>query len=44
MGQTLGEMIDALPKERRERVDARYRKFIVIPAKDWKGQQTGAVE
>ncbi len=27
MGRTLSEMIDALPKERRERVDARYREL-----------------
>ena len=27
MGRTLGEMIDALPKQRRERVDAQYRKL-----------------
>jgi len=27
MGRTLGEMIDALPKQRRERVDARYREL-----------------
>ena len=27
MGRTLDEMIDALPKQRRERVDARYREL-----------------
>ena len=27
MGRTLSEMIDALPKQRRERVDARYREL-----------------
>ena len=27
MGRTLSEMIDALPKQRRERVDAQYRKL-----------------
>jgi len=27
MGRTLGEMIDALPKQRRARIDARYRKL-----------------
>jgi hypothetical protein len=27
MGRTLSEMIDALPKQRRERIDARYRKL-----------------
>jgi DNA-binding XRE family transcriptional regulator len=27
MGRTLGEMIDALPKQRRERIDARYREL-----------------
>ena len=27
MGRTLGEMIDALPKQRRERIDARYREI-----------------
>ena len=27
MGRTLDEMINALPKERRERIDARYREF-----------------
>lgn len=27
MGRTLGEMIDAMPKQRRERIDARYREF-----------------
>jgi hypothetical protein len=27
MGRTLSEMIDALPKQRRERIDARYREL-----------------
>ncbi len=27
MGRTLGEMIDALPRQRRERIDARYREL-----------------
>ncbi|HKF99000.1 MAG TPA: XRE family transcriptional regulator [Xanthobacteraceae bacterium] len=27
MGRTLNEMIDALPKQRRERIDARYREL-----------------
>src|ERR1700674_2728791 len=27
MGRTVGEMIDALPKHRRERIDARYREI-----------------
>ena len=27
MGRTLGEMIDALPKQRRERIEARYREL-----------------
>lgn len=27
MGRTLAEMVDALPKERRERIDARYREL-----------------
>ena len=27
MGRTLSEMLDALPKQRRERVDARYREL-----------------
>jgi regulator of protease activity HflC (stomatin/prohibitin superfamily) len=27
LGRTLSEMIDALPKQRRERVDARYREL-----------------
>jgi len=27
MGRTLGEMIDALPKQRRERIDARFREL-----------------